>query len=204
MAVEGGATSPGPREKLDAQIKSADMVMTPHAAVYLWAWTDLGCNRRKTCSRRPSTSVRRPLLGGKHTPGRTDADDKSSSRGNGEVHDREGTQLPSHASLGLRPPLLYREAVIRTRFSRDGRLWSLTLRMAGHCPAHQENIRRAKGPHMALHRRAELWKFRDPWYGYSYFSRIRSDGCGLTSPAETKHFIYFYLGHCAILLFKTQ
>lgn len=23
-------------------------------------------------------------------------------------------------------------------------------------------------------------------------------------PAETKHFIYFYLGHCAILLFKTQ
>jgi hypothetical protein len=22
--------------------------------------------------------------------------------------------------------------------------------------------------------------------------------------AETKHFIYFYLGHCAILLFKTQ
>ncbi|KAF4971621.1 hypothetical protein FSARC_1594 [Fusarium sarcochroum] len=26
----------------------------------------------------------------------------------------------------------------------------------------------------------------------------------LTPPAETKHFIYFYLGHCAILLFKTQ
>lgn len=24
------------------------------------------------------------------------------------------------------------------------------------------------------------------------------------SNAETKHFIYFYLGHCAILLFKTQ
>ncbi|KAF9636188.1 putative dynein light chain type protein [Lasiodiplodia theobromae] len=24
------------------------------------------------------------------------------------------------------------------------------------------------------------------------------------SVAETKHFIYFYLGHCAILLFKTQ
>ena len=23
-------------------------------------------------------------------------------------------------------------------------------------------------------------------------------------PTETKHFIYFYLGHCAILLFKTQ
>ncbi|KAF5686996.1 dynein light chain LC8-type [Fusarium circinatum] len=26
----------------------------------------------------------------------------------------------------------------------------------------------------------------------------------LTRYAETKHFIYFYLGHCAILLFKTQ
>lgn len=26
----------------------------------------------------------------------------------------------------------------------------------------------------------------------------------LTRPAETKHFIYFYLGHNAILLFKTQ
>ena len=26
MVVEGGAASPGPREKLEAQIKSADMV----------------------------------------------------------------------------------------------------------------------------------------------------------------------------------
>ena len=26
----------------------------------------------------------------------------------------------------------------------------------------------------------------------------------LMLPTETKHFIYFYLGHCAILLFKTQ
>ncbi len=26
----------------------------------------------------------------------------------------------------------------------------------------------------------------------------------LTSMTETKHFIYFYLGHNAILLFKTQ
>jgi hypothetical protein len=26
----------------------------------------------------------------------------------------------------------------------------------------------------------------------------------LIPSAETKHFIYFYLGHCAILLFKTQ
>ncbi len=26
----------------------------------------------------------------------------------------------------------------------------------------------------------------------------------LLALTETKHFIYFYLGHCAILLFKTQ
>lgn len=26
----------------------------------------------------------------------------------------------------------------------------------------------------------------------------------INSNVETKHFIYFYLGHCAILLFKTQ
>ena len=26
----------------------------------------------------------------------------------------------------------------------------------------------------------------------------------ITRDTETKHFIYFYLGHCAILLFKTQ
>lgn len=100
MAVEGGATSPGPREKLDAQIKSADMVRTSHDGAHLWPWAELWGNRRTTCSRRRSTSVRRPSTGSKHTPGRTDADDMSSSRGNGEIHDREGTQLPSHASLG--------------------------------------------------------------------------------------------------------
>jgi dynein light chain LC8-type len=27
---------------------------------------------------------------------------------------------------------------------------------------------------------------------------------GYSLSSETKHFIYFYLGHCAILLFKTQ
>lgn len=57
---------------------------------------------------------------------------------------------------------------------------------------------------MALHRRAELWKLRNPRYGCSFPERTRIDGDGLTTPAETKHFIYFYLGHCAILLFKTQ
>lgn len=140
MAVEGGATSPGPREKLDAQIKSADMVRTPHDGVQLWPWAELWGNRRTTCSRRPSTSVRRPLTGSKRTPGRTDANDMSSSRGNGEIHDREGTQLPSRASLGLRTLSPYREPVIPTGLSRDGLLWSLTHRMAGHRPAHQENI----------------------------------------------------------------
>ena len=38
---------------------------------------------------------------------------------------------------------------------------------------------------------------------------VGSTGIDADSPradrnAETKHFIYFYLGHCAILLFKTQ
>ena len=33
---------------------------------------------------------------------------------------------------------------------------------------------------------------------------IRLDGSAANGFAETKHFIYFYLGHCAILLFKTQ
>lgn len=35
-------------------------------------------------------------------------------------------------------------------------------------------------------------------------SRTGVDGAHANSNAETKHFIYFYLGHCAILLFKTQ
>jgi hypothetical protein len=34
---------------------------------------------------------------------------------------------------------------------------------------------------------------------------MRRLGCNNTdNHTETKHFIYFYLGHCAILLFKTQ
>ncbi|KAL2277743.1 hypothetical protein FJTKL_15186 [Diaporthe vaccinii] len=59
MAVEGGATSPGPREKLDAQIKSADMVRTTAAGVQLWPWAEFWGNRRTTCSRRPSTLLKR-------------------------------------------------------------------------------------------------------------------------------------------------
>lgn len=35
-------------------------------------------------------------------------------------------------------------------------------------------------------------------------SRIYRDDPRANSNEETKHFIYFYLGHCAILLFKTQ
>lgn len=36
------------------------------------------------------------------------------------------------------------------------------------------------------------------------YTRIYADSPDDDSIAETKHFIYFYLGHCAILLFKTQ
>ncbi|KAH0559888.1 hypothetical protein GP486_003591 [Trichoglossum hirsutum] len=33
---------------------------------------------------------------------------------------------------------------------------------------------------------------------------LKVDEPKLSALLETKHFIYFYLGHCAILLFKTQ
>lgn len=141
MAVEGGATSPGPREKLDAQIKSADMVRAPRAGKQLSIWAEVSGNRQTTCSRRPSTLVSRPSPGWEHTLGGTDADDRSSSRGNGEVHDREGTDTPSHALLGSRYPWLYRTAMDPTRFYLEVAYpWSLTHWMAGHCPTHQENI----------------------------------------------------------------
>ena len=38
-----------------------------------------------------------------------------------------------------------------------------------------------------------------PWYSTCNISQINP-----MPRTETKHFIYFYLGHCAILLFKTQ
>lgn len=34
--------------------------------------------------------------------------------------------------------------------------------------------------------------------------KMHTDDPYADSDIETKHFIYFYLGHCAILLFKTQ
>ena len=54
---------------------------------------------------------------------------------------------------------------------------------------------------MALHRWKEFWELRDTRYAPA---GIRADGPHADGNAETKHFIYFYLGHCAILLFKTQ
>jgi hypothetical protein len=38
-----------------------------------------------------------------------------------------------------------------------------------------------------------------PWTEMRWFGCEHTD-----NHTETKHFIYFYLGHCAILLFKTQ
>lgn len=54
---------------------------------------------------------------------------------------------------------------------------------------------------MALHSWTELWQLR-----HSRWVLVCEDcdGVLLTTGVETKHFIYFYLGHCAILLFKTQ
>lgn len=63
-------------------------------------------------------------------------------------------------------------------------------------------VRLTKGRYLALHRRKELWKLRHSRYAKfgPFFGMF-----GLAdSQTETKHFIYFYLGHCAILLFKTQ
>lgn len=54
---------------------------------------------------------------------------------------------------------------------------------------------------MALHRRPKLWQLRHTWY---VAQQNAEDNMGLRCTPETKHFIYFYLGHCAILLFKTQ
>ncbi|EGD89530.2 hypothetical protein H112_03155 [Trichophyton rubrum D6] len=40
-------------------------------------------------------------------------------------------------------------------------------------------------------------------HGMLSLGRLKCFGLA-DSQTETKHFIYFYLGHCAILLFKTQ
>jgi hypothetical protein len=56
---------------------------------------------------------------------------------------------------------------------------------------------------MALHRRQKFWKLRHAWY-VPTSGTFLANTVVLTSAPETKHFIYFYLGHYAILLFKTQ
>lgn len=71
----------------------------------------------------------------------------------------------------------------------------------GECCLHRSTVRRAQGCHMALCRRKELWKLRYTWWATWVGFRA---GMMLTARTETKHFIYFYLGHNAILLFKTQ
>lgn len=63
-------------------------------------------------------------------------------------------------------------------------------------------VRRAQGRDMALHCWPQLRQLRHARYVTA--SCITVHGLHLTSSTETKHFIYFYLGHCAILLFKTQ
>lgn len=65
------------------------------------------------------------------------------------------------------------------------------------------SVRLAKRRNMALHRWAQLWKLRHSWSDFSPLHGTTRTA-RLTSGTETKHFIYFYLGHNAILLFKTQ
>lgn len=62
-------------------------------------------------------------------------------------------------------------------------------------------VRFPKGRYLALCCWTELWKLR---YAWSDSNAPPWLNFWLTISAETKHFIYFYLGHCAILLFKTQ
>lgn len=58
---------------------------------------------------------------------------------------------------------------------------------------------------MALHSGQELWKLRNTWYALlTSAPKWLSDWVAEQTDTETKHFIYFYLGHVAILLFKTQ
>jgi hypothetical protein len=60
---------------------------------------------------------------------------------------------------------------------------------------------------MALHCGKKLWKLCDTRYDHCRpaCSGAESVEASMLTPClETKHFIYFYLGHCAILLFKTQ
>lgn len=61
-------------------------------------------------------------------------------------------------------------------------------------------VRPEERRNLALHSREEFWQFRDSWWGQLQLGRcVNTD-----ATTETKHFIYFYLGHVAILLFKTQ
>lgn len=61
-------------------------------------------------------------------------------------------------------------------------------------------VRRKEGCDMALHCWEKLRQLRNAWYVLLRRGRQVFADFG----AETKHFIYFYLGHVAILLFKTQ
>jgi hypothetical protein len=60
---------------------------------------------------------------------------------------------------------------------------------------------------MALHCRKKFWEFCHARYVLfvpTGWGRVRERLTTGGDVAETKHFIYFYLGHVAILLFKTQ
>jgi hypothetical protein len=58
---------------------------------------------------------------------------------------------------------------------------------------------------MALYRWQELRQLRHAWYDEVLSKTASTTGeADDRVRAETKHFIYFYLGHMAILLFKTQ
>ena len=69
----------------------------------------------------------------------------------------------------------------------------------GHCAIHQEDCTRSPTPAAHALTNAQFDERKGPtWHC------IVGRNFGSFVTHETKHFIYFYLGHCAILLFKTQ
>ncbi|KAI9171750.1 Dynein light chain, cytoplasmic-like protein [Paramyrothecium foliicola] len=52
-------------------------------------------------------------------------------------------------------------------------------------------------------RKGPTWHCISQHMGICYHMQ-HVDADSASNAPETKHFIYFYLGHCAILLFKTQ
>jgi hypothetical protein len=175
-----------PDGKLEAQVKSVDMV-----GFLFHCWTPLTRDRMRTCSKRPSRLVR----------------------------DRDVLDSVWHAltarSSGCHGPIQHRKGhFLIPIFSAS------TNTDAGHRPAHQAGGNQNQVvPIASLSDTISSTNEREQrgiasWVATSAASLL-TVSCSLDAfterngrltytCTETKHFIYFYVGHCAILLFKTQ